>query len=90
MSCGHEKMSGMEVNKMLDVKRTINNLKGMEVTDDFQNDVICAFDTTEEEVIVSKDESNEGIDYQAYENRADAPIICIRIEDGKVADAWEA
>ena len=74
---------------MLDVKQTIDNLIGMEVTDDFMNDVICAFDTTEEEVIVSK-QYGRNEDYQAYENREDAPIICIKIKNNKVIDAWEA
>ncbi|MFA6867546.1 MAG: hypothetical protein WCR54_08560 [Clostridia bacterium] len=70
---------------MLNVQQTITNLVGIEVTEDLQNDIICAFDTTEEEIIIS--ESNVG--YQAYENRQDAPIIVIQIENNKIVDAWE-
>lgn len=74
----------------LNIERTISNLIGLRVSEDFINDVICAFDTSSSEIIVSKDESNSHIDYQAYENKEDAPVICIRIEDGRIADAWEA
>ena len=70
---------------MLNVQQTITNLVGIEVTEDLQNDIMCAFDTTEEEIIIS--ESNVG--YQAYENRQDAPIIVIQIENNKIVDAWE-
>lgn len=79
----------------LDVEQTIKNLIGIEVTDDVINDIICAFDTTEKEVIVSSpDEMNsfngrDGI-HSAYENLEDAPIIKFKIEDGKIVDAWEA
>jgi len=56
--------------------------------------VICAFEDYEyegaTEAIVTKDESNSNIDYQAYINHADAPIICIKIADDKVAYTWEA
>ena len=76
------------------IQEIIKNLVGMEVTNDFENDVICAFeDYTYEgktDVIVSKDESNDNIDCQAYVNHADSPIICIKIEDNKIIDAWEA
>lgn len=79
---------------MKTLKQIIEELKGMEVTDDFKNDVICAFEDYEfegeNEVIVEKDESNTNIDYQAYINSRKAPIICIRIEKNKVVDAWEA
>ncbi|KNF06938.1 hypothetical protein CLPU_58c00010 [Gottschalkia purinilytica] len=75
---------------MLDIKRTIENLIGIKVTEDFKNDVICAFDTSEKEIIVSEDESNQHIDYQAYENDEDSPIICIRIENEEIVEAWEA
>jgi hypothetical protein len=74
---------------MLDIQQTIRNLIGLDVTDDFKNDIICAFDTTENEIIVSKDESNPNIDYQAYENNKNASIICIRIKNEKIIDAWE-
>lgn len=76
------------------IQDVIKNLVGMKVTDDFKNDVICAFEDYsyggETDVIVSKDESNSNIDYQAYINHADAPIICIKIADDKVIRAWEA
>lgn len=75
---------------MLNIQQTIRNLIGMEVTEDFKNDVICAFDTTNKEIIVSEDESNDHIDYQAYENESDSPIICIKIENNSIVDAWEA
>ena len=72
------------------IETIIKELIGMEVTDEFENDVICAFGETDERVIVSKDESNSNIDYQAYEDKADAPIVCIQVEDNKIKDAWEA
>jgi hypothetical protein len=76
------------------IQEVIKNLVGMEVTDDFVNDVICAFEDYEYEgetnVIVSKDESNDNVDYQAYVDHADAPVICIKIEGNKIKDAWEA
>lgn len=76
------------------IQEVIKNLVGMEVTDAFENDVICAFEDYAYEgktdVIVSKDESNDNIDLQAYVNHADSPIICIKIEDNKIIDAWEA
>lgn len=75
------------------IQGVIKNLVGMEVTSDFKNDVISAFEDYEYEgetyVIVSKDESNGNIDYQAYIDHADAPIICIKIENNKIKDAWE-
>ncbi|KOY65388.1 hypothetical protein [Clostridium sporogenes] len=73
---------------MLNVEQTIKNLIGIEVTEDFKNDVICAFDTTSQEVIVSK-QYGRYEDYQCYENMEDSPIICIKIEDSKIVDAWE-
>jgi len=73
---------------MKKIEEIAKNLIGMEVTDEFENDVICAFGETDERVIVSKDESNSNIDYQAYEDKSDAPIICIQLEDSKVKDAW--
>lgn len=74
---------------MLNVNQTIKNLVGMEVTEDFDNDAICAFDTTEEEIIVSK-QYGRYEDYQVYENKEDSPIICIKIEENKISDAWVA
>ena len=76
------------------IQEVIKNLVGMEVTDNFENDVICAFEDYsydgKTDVIVSKDESNNNIDLQAYVNHADSPIICIKIEDNKIIDVWEA
>lgn len=76
------------------IQGVIKNLVGMEVTSDFKNDVISAFEDYEYEgetyVIVSKDESNDNIDYQAYIDHVEAPIICIKIENNKIKDAWEA
>lgn len=75
---------------MVNIQQTIKNLIGMDVTNDFKNDVICAFDTTDKEVIVAEDESNEHITYQAYENCVGSPIICIKIKNDSIIDAWEA
>lgn len=71
---------------MIDVNKTINNLIGLEVSDDFETDIICAFDT-EEEVIVSKQYGRHE-DYQIYENTKDSPIICIKINNNRITDAW--
>ena len=79
---------------MIDINGTIKNLIGMQVNEDekeFRNDVICKVDTDSDlEIIVSKDESNKGIDFQVYENSSDSPIICFKIEDGEITEAWEA
>ena len=76
------------------IQEVIENLIGMKVTNDFENDVICAFEDYsykgETSVIVSKDESNGNIDYQTYINHVDAPIICIKIENNEIIKAWEA
>lgn len=77
------------------LEKVIGNLQGMEVTEDFVDDVICAFEDYnfegETEVIVSKDESNNSnIDYQAYINFPNSPVICIKITNGKISDAWVA
>ena len=76
------------------IQEVIKNLIGMEVTDTLRDDIICAFEDYSyegiTEVIVTKDGSNSNIDYQAYINHADAPVICIKIADGKVVDAWKA
>lgn len=82
---------------MLNIEKTIKNLKGIEAndTEDLYNEVIAAFEGTEEEIIVSSpDEMNafngkDGI-HSAYENETEAPIIKFEIEDNKVLDAWEA
>lgn len=75
------------------IQEVILNLIGMEVTDNFISDVICAFEDYsykgKTDVIVSKDESNNNIDYQAYIDHANSPIICIKIEDKKIVNAWE-
>lgn len=75
------------------IQEVIKNLVGMEVTDNFENDVICAFEDYsydgKTDVIVSKDESNNNIDLQAYVNHVDSPIICIKIKNDKIVDAWE-
>ena len=76
------------------IEKIIKNLIEMEVTNDFINDIIASFEDYEymgeTEIIVSKDEYNSNIDYQAYANHKDAPIICIKIENNKIVDAWEA
>ena len=72
---------------MFDMNKTINNLMGMEVTEDFENDVIRAFDTTDEEIIVSK-QYGRLEDYQAYENKEDSAIIYIKVLNNKVSDVW--
>lgn len=68
------------------MEKTIQNLIGIEVTEDFKNDVICAFDTTDKEIIVEV--STEKANYRAYENEVDSPIIYIEIDNNKVSDAW--
>ncbi|MFA6817237.1 MAG: hypothetical protein WCS73_13195 [Lentisphaeria bacterium] len=73
---------------MLNMEKTLKNLMGMKVTDDFENDVICAFES-DEEILVSK-QRGRNEDYQAYENLEDAPIVCIKIEDNTVTEVWEA
>lgn len=74
------------------LKEVIDNLQGMEVGEDFIGDAICAFEDYEfegeTEVIVSIDENNPGIDYQAYIKHPDAPIIMIKIVGNKVR-AWK-
>lgn len=75
------------------IQEVIENLIGMEVTDDFLINVICAFEDYsyegETDIIISKDESNNNIDFQLYINHANSPIICIKIEDEKIVNAWE-
>ena len=70
------------------IEEIAEGLVGMDVDEDFENNVICAFGEAEDNIIVSKDETNSNIDYQAYEDRADAPIVCIQVENDKVKDAW--
>ncbi len=76
---------------MKKIEEIVKELIGME-TDDFEVDVITTFGDyefkSETEVIVSKDESNPNVDYQAYINHIDAPIICIKTEGNKIVDAW--
>lgn len=73
------------------LEKVIENIKKIEVTEDFVNDVICAYEDYEykgeTEVIVSKDSDTE---YQAYINHQDAPIIRISIDEERVKDAWVA
>ena len=71
------------------MEKTIKNLIGMEVTEDFYTDVVCAFDTTDKEVFV-EEQHGRYEDYQAYEGLEDSPIICIKIANGVVAEAWQA
>ena len=78
----------------MSIQEVIKNLEGMKVTDDFKNDVICAFEDYsyegETDVIVSKDESNGNIDFQAYIDHVDSPIICIKIDNNEIINAWKA
>jgi hypothetical protein len=73
----------------MEINKVIENLVGMEITEDFENDIICAFGDYEfdgiTEIIVS--ESNVG--YQAYANHEDAPIIMIEVQGNKVIKVWE-
>lgn len=73
---------------MLNVNKTIKNLIGMEFTENYEDDIINAFDTTEEEVIVSE-QYGRPEDFQAYENKEGSPIICIKLEDNKIIEAWK-
>jgi hypothetical protein len=73
------------------IKQVLENLQGLEVLENIENDVIEAFEDYSFEdvrsVIVSKDKSNSNIDYQAYIDHKDAPIIKIKIKNNKI-DAW--
>ena len=69
---------------MLDIAETLKNLMGIEVTENTEEDIICAFDTNEE-VIVNK----SSVGYQAYENIEGSPLIIIRVEDNIIVEAWE-
>ena len=71
---------------MFDVNKIIENIKKLEVTEDFENDIICAFEDVEGEVMVSK--SNNHL-YQAYENKENSPIILIEVQNNKVVDVTE-
>ena len=83
---------------MITIKEIIEEIKKIEGVDitEFVNAVIVAFHDYELEgetdVIVSKDESNSNIDYQAYIDHEDSPIICIEIEKDEdyitVVNAW--
>ena len=79
---------------MKTIDQIIKDLKGMKITDDIENDISCVFEDYsykgETEVIVSKDESNFNISYQAYINQEDSPIVCIKVNGDKIADAWIA
>lgn len=90
----HRATKGCSKGVKMTIQDVIKNLMGMVVSEDnFVNDVICAFEdyTYEGEayVIVSLDESNDNIDYQAYIDHVDAPIICIKIDNNVIIDAWE-
>lgn len=65
------------------------DLIGLEVNEDFENEVIIAFGDHEyegeTEVIVS--EHSQG--YQAYINHAESPILVLKIEDNKIVEVWE-
>lgn len=69
------------------INEVLKNLNGMQVDEDlqqFKEDIVIAFGDYEfkgvTEVIVAEDRSNPNIDYQAYINHEEAPIICIKIE----------
>lgn len=76
------------------LKEIISDIEELEIDDGFIDNIKIAFGDYEykgiTEVIVSKDESNPKIDYQAYINHIDAPIICIEIRDDQVFNVWEA
>lgn len=71
------------------IEDVINNLIGMEITDDYENDIICAFEnyefSGETEIMVSPAYCG----YQAYANHKDAPIVIMKVEDNKIVDAWK-
>lgn len=68
----------------LDITQTIDNLKGMKLTEDYKNEIICAFDTTSEEIIVS----DSSVGYQAYENIKGSKILMIKVEYDVIKDVW--
>lgn len=75
------------------IQDVIKNLVGMEVTEDFTNDVVCAFEDYsfegKTEMIVSKEYNDNTFDYQTYVNHVDSPKILILIENNKIVKAWE-
>ena len=75
----------------MNFEEVIENLNGIQYDDDFENEVINAFDDYQyegvTEVILSKQQYNASVDYEAYINHEDAPIACIKIKHNKVV-AW--
>ena len=73
------------MNEKMKLEDVLENLNGMEVTDDIENDIICAFEDYEyegvSEIIVNK-HAGKKCDYQAYANYKYSPIILIKIIDG--------
>jgi hypothetical protein len=73
------------------IKQVLENLQELEVSENIEADVIEAFEDYSFEgvasVIVSKDKSNSNIDYQAYIDKKNSPIIKIKIKNNKI-NAW--
>lgn len=82
------------------IENVLENVKKIEVIYDDEgnidkrelyDDIVCAFEDFENdgvsEIIVSEDESNDNIDYQAYINAENSSKICIEIIDNAL-DAW--
>lgn len=60
---------------------------------DSEDDIMMAFDTSNEDIIVSSPDEmngfngNDGV-HSAYEDLKYAPVIQFEMEDGKIIDAW--
>lgn len=78
------------------IREVIANIKRLEVTENFQEDIIVAFEDFsvegETEVVISRDNNNPQVTYQAYVNHSQSPIVCIKMneEETKILDVWEA
>lgn len=71
------------------IEKIIENLKGLEVNEYFEENVICAFEDYECEGETDVIVSESSVGYQAYVDHKDSPVILIEVENGIVIDAWE-
>lgn len=80
----------------IEIKRVVDGLIGLKNEDfnEFYNDIVCVFDFTDEEIIVSSpNEMNtfngkDGV-HSVYENRVGSTEIQFEIKDGEIVDAWQ-
>ncbi|TCL32184.1 excisionase family DNA binding protein [Anaerospora hongkongensis] len=77
---------------MITLDEIIKNLIGMEKSDDFKEDVICAFEDYsylgESYVYVEKQQNGDYTYYTAKVDHVNAPRITIWVEDGYVVNAY--